>query len=167
MRLAPVLFFSAALMLAACGSDGPVADGATDATFPEQETAPPDEMTGAGDAEAGSSATPSAPATRASAAIPQSLRGRWSHDPAGCSAETPSAGSLMVVTAGELRFEGSRAIPSASIESSPDSMSGEFTFESGDKAWTRFLSIELREGQLVRTQSGPMESYTYIRCDGS
>ena len=158
---------SAALLLAACGSQGPVADGAADASgFSEQETAPPDEITGQGDAEAGSSATPSAAVSQASVPIPQKLRGRWSHDPAGCDANAPSAGSLMVVTGQGLRFEGSTAMPAGDIHTSTDTISGEFSFSDGTKSWTRFQSLELRGGQLIRTQGGPIESYTYIRCDG-
>lgn len=162
-----LLIASAAILLTACGGRDPVADGAADASgFPEQETAPPDEITGQGDAEAGSSATPSAPVAQASVPIPQRLRGRWSHDPAGCDANAPSAGSLMVVTGQGLRFEGSTATPAADIQTSPDSISGEFSFSDGTKSWTRFQSLELRDSQLVRTQGGPIESYTYIRCDG-
>lgn len=158
---------AAALLLAGCDDPGPVANGAASASaLPDSETAPPDEITGQGDAEPGSTATPSEPALQAAAQIPINLRGRWSHDPAGCDAKAPSAGSLMVVTADQLRFEGSRATPVADIETTPESISGDFTFEHGAKAWTRFQALELRDGQLVRTQGGPIESYTYIRCEG-
>lgn len=159
-----LLVAGAALAAAACEGPDPVADNLESAAaLPGGERAPPDEMTGAGAAKAESPARSAAAQTVAAAAIPPRLRGTWGLYPADCEPDA-STDARLVVTADALNFRASSASPAANIETSPDSISGDFAFRRGDQAWTRFQALELQDGKLIRIQSAPMRSFTYIRC---
>lgn len=158
-----LLFLGAALALAACGGDGPVADGANETGgLPEIESAPPDEMSGAGGSK--NAAVPAA-RSEAVASIPLALHGRWALAPADCAQRSDAAKGLLVVSGDGLRFYESRARPVANVESAPDFISGDFAFEGEGQSWKRFETLQLRGENLVRTESTPMETYTYVRCE--
>ena len=150
------------MSIATCGGNEPVADDASGAALPEVESDPPDEMSGAGDSENG--AVPAA-AREAVTTIPAALHGRWALGPADCQDRTGAAKGLLVVSADELRFYESRARPVGNVEQGSDYLSADFAFEGEGQTWKRFQSLQIRGDTLVRTESTPMETYTYARCD--
>jgi hypothetical protein len=154
------------LPLSACGAAGPVSENANNvASLPDIETDPPDEMSGEGDAEAGTSATPAAPVGKSAVAIPEVFRGTWGSNPIDCDPTSPNSDAILHVYANGLRFAGSTARPVANVDATPNFISGDFEFTGGGRTYRRFQSLQLRDKQLVRTESGPNASYTYIRCE--
>lgn len=153
-----------ALLLAACGQQGPVANNADEsaalpsvnqgASDPSGAAPPPGTTTGTG-------AMPAAPA----AAIPAGFHGRWGMAPADCTTTRGDAKGLLTIDRGGLKFYESRALPATNVNTSSDSFSADFAFTGEGQQWTRFETLELQDGKLVRTESGPMASYTYVRCD--
>lgn len=155
-----------AAALAGCGGPDPVAENAADAAaLPEVEAQPPDPMTGAGDVEPANAVPPRA-AGRAGAGIPRALRGRWALSPGDCVLSTPSP-SVLIITADALQFHESVARPVSDVDSAADFISGQFAFVGEGESWTRFQSLQLRGAdQLIRAQTSPPQSYTYVRCSG-
>jgi hypothetical protein len=165
MPLAPLLIVLLA-PLPGCGGAGPVSENANNvAGLPDSETNPPDEMTGAGDAESGTSARPSAPGGRSPVQIPATFRGTWGSNPIDCDPSSPNSDAILRVDANGLHFAGSTARPIANVDATPDFISGDFEFTAGGRTYRRFQSLQLQGKQLLRTESGPNASYTYIRCD--
>lgn len=153
----------AAAGLAACSGESVIANDGAGANLPDIEREPPDEMTGAGDAE-GSSARPVDGADAVAASIPQFLQGRWALAPADCDPGRSDAKGLMVVLPGELRFYESRARLVKLNDSSRDSISGDFAFTGEGQSWTRYQSLKRQGETLTRTETEPVASYTYARC---
>ena len=157
------------LALAACGGNDPVAEEADNTAglpsvdnvaggrdgAPSADGAPPTNV-----ASAPASAAPSAPA----AAIPAALHGRWGMSPADCTSTRGDAKGLLVIGSGGLRFYESRAIPARNVESSSDSFSADFAFTGEGQTWTKFQTLTVEGDKLVRTESSPMASFTYVRC---
>ncbi len=149
--------------LAACDGRDPVAAQANQMT-PETnmvalstadkstESAPPTEDGGSG-------------ATEATGTIPQALRGRWGMVPADCTTTRGDAKGLLIVSGDGLRFYESTARPAAEIEDSADSISGMFAFTGEGMHWTKFQSLEIQNGKLIRSETDPAHSYTYVACD--
>lgn len=157
------LMLGALANLCACGSESVVANDSDGAGLPEIEQLPPDEMTGAGDAE-GEAARPVDGGEAIAAEIPESLLGRWALTPADCMPGRADAKGLMIVLPDGLRFYESRARLVKLNDSSPDSISGDFAFTGEGQNWTRYESLSLQDGELVRTEAEPIASYTYARC---
>ncbi|HET9810433.1 MAG TPA: hypothetical protein VFP53_01905 [Sphingomicrobium sp.] len=158
----------AALALAACGGRDPVADNLqNNDELPIARDVSPSPTASA----PANAAEPTAPANMATAAetaapaeIPAALRGRWGLTPRDCTSALGDAKGLLVVNANELRFYESRAVPSANIQTSPDSISGDFAFTGEGQKWTRHETLEVQDGNLVRTDRDPMASFRYVRC---
>lgn len=167
MKMTRFPFLIALLLpLSACGGDGPVSKNANNVGgLPDVETEPPDEMSGAGDAERGTAAEPAAPLGKSAVQIPAVFRGTWGANPIDCDPTSPNSDAILEVEANGLRFSGSTARPIANVDVSSDFISGDFEFTGGGRTYRRFQSLQLRDKQLVRTESGPNASYTYIRCD--
>ena len=110
---------------------------------------------------AGEGGTTSPPAE---GAIPVALRGRWGLTPGDCTSTRGDAKGLLVVTANELKFYESRAVPSPAAEVDSDSIVGNFAFTGEGQSWTRFERFELQRHALVRTESNPAASYSYAKC---
>ena len=166
MKARHALLIPMLLPLAACGGAGPVSENANNTQgLPDVETDPPDEMSGAGDAEPGTSATPAAPVGKSAVQIPEVFRGTWGSNPIDCDPTSPNSDAILHVYANGLRFAGSTARPIANVDATPDFISGDFEFTGGGRTYRRFQSLQLRDKQLVRTESGPNASYTYIRCE--
>ena len=148
-------------MLAACGRPDPVADDVANSdslpTLNEVEASP----TGAPpvDAEAMDGEAPTS-----ASGIPSALQGRWGLSPADCTSTKGDAKGLLIVDAGSLKFYESRAVPSPGIQTSPNSVGGNFAFSGEGQEWTKYETLELRGGKLVRTERDPMAGFTYVRC---
>lgn len=153
-----MIALAAALGLAGCGEESPVAEGA-------KHGAPAPGVAMANDAAAAEmrnrAATPSGAAT---APIPAALHGRWGLTPADCDAPPGQAEGLLVVSAEKLLFHESVATPASSLETSGDSISGEFLFTGEGERERRFQSLQLQDRQLIRSGNGPAASFTYVRC---
>src|SRR5687768_3461346 len=133
-----ILASGAALLLISCGRPEPVADEAENA-----ETLPPppgDNATDpSGAAPPPNSATSpkpaNGPAPAAAATIPAAMHGRWSLTPGDCTSTRGDAKGLLTITATELRFYESRAVPVGDVDTSADSISGDFAFTGEGMEW--------------------------------
>jgi hypothetical protein len=150
--------------LAACGRPDPVAsDAQNTSALPSANTAAPSPTGGPPTNVTTSPASTSAPPAPAGT-LPAALQGRWGLTPGDCTTSLGDAKGLLVVNSGELRFYESRAVPSPGIKTSPDSVSGNFAFTGEGQNWTKYETLELRDGKLVRTERDPGVSFTYVRC---
>ena len=165
-----LLILAGALGLAACDGSDPVAEDARNATalpsvdnvaggrdgVPSADGAPPQST----------AAVPSASVSSGPAApIPAVLHGRWGMTPGDCISTRGDAKGLLIVTSDGLRFYESAARPVANAETSPNSFSADFAFTGEGQTWTKYQALSLDGDLLVRTESSPMASFTYARCD--
>jgi hypothetical protein len=159
-----VLAFAAA----ACDANDPVAEDAENtAGLPSV-----DNVAGGRDGQPSADGAPpangtatAAPANQAQvAAIPAALHGRWGMTPADCTSTRGDAKGLLVVSSDGLRFYESRAVPVRNPATSEDSFSADFAFTGEGQSWTKFQTLTLDDDKLVRTESSPMASFTYVRC---
>lgn len=161
MRTIPVFFAFA--VLAACGKPDAVAEGANEVdALPTLNIASPS-PTGAPPANATVKET-SASAAGPAAGIPAALHGRWGLGPGDCTSTRGDAKGLLIVGPAELRFYESRAIPAPGVQTSPDSISGNFAFTGEGQEWVKYETLELRDGKLIRTERDPVASFSYVRC---
>jgi hypothetical protein len=98
------------------------------------------------------------------AKIPAALQGRWGLTPADCMPGRADAKGLLVISAGDLRFYESRAVPAGNIAADADSISGDFAFTGEGQSWTKYQSLQLQKQGLVRTETKPTASFTYAKC---
>ena len=170
MKFIHASLLALAFALTACGGNDPVAEEAENTAGlpsvdnvaggrdgqPSADGAPP----------ANGVATPAAtPANSAPAAsIPAALHGRWGMTPADCTSTRGDAKGLLVVNSDGLRFYESRAVPARNAQKSDDSFSADFAFTGEGQQWTKFQTLTLEDDKLVRTESSPMASFTYVRC---
>ena len=164
----PRLFtIAAALILAGCGRNEPVDDDAeASAGLPAPPSVETSDPSGAAPPpNAAAQPTPGSDATNSAATIPAQLRGRWGLNPADCTSTAGDAKGLLIVGDRELRFFESVSRPAGNVESGDDHFSADFSFTGEGMNWTKFQSLQLQDGKLVRTESTPMASYTYARCD--
>jgi hypothetical protein len=163
MNAARTLLFALAfpLAIAGCEKRDPVADEADNAAGLPSIAKPAPSADGAPPANASATA-PAADA--AAAAIPAALHGRWGLTPADCTSALGDAKGLLVVSATDLRFFESRAVPARNISKSSNSIGADFDFTGEGQSWTKFQTLQLKKDKLVRTESSPMASFTYARC---
>jgi hypothetical protein len=170
MKFVHTSVLALAFALAACNSNDPVAEEAENTAGlpsvdnvaggrdgqPSADGAPP----------ANGVSTPAPPAANQgpAAAIPAALQGRWGMTPADCTSTRGDAKGLLVVSSDGLRFYESRAVPSRNVQKSDDSFSADFGFTGEGQTWTKFQTLTLDDDKLVRTESSPMASFTYVRC---
>ena len=163
MRALLLLFASAALLVSGgCAKQDPVASNAraVNLPVPANDTAP--DPAGA-PPENHAAVAAAAPAPSAAATIPAELQGRWGLAPADCAPGSAARG-LLVVTANELRFTESQALPSADVETDPGSLGGDFHFTGEGETWTKFEALKRSGDKLTRTETNPAASYTYAKC---
>jgi hypothetical protein len=150
------------LATAACSKRDPVADDANAAATnlplvnhagPDPHGAPPEK-----------GAAPATSLPDPAATIPPALQGRWGLTPADCTSTRGDAKGLLTITAGELRFYESRAVPTSDVHGDATSISGSFDFTGEGQSWTRFEALDLQKQKLVRTESNPPASFTYAKC---
>jgi len=164
--IAPIV--SCALMVAvvACSRRDPVADDANNTAALPVSTEAANKATNAADP---TGAPPEKPtgATQASdpsRLIPASLQGRWGLTPMDCTSSGGDAKGLLIVSADNLKFYESRAVPTQTAHSGTDSITGDFNYTGEGQTWTKFESLRVRGDELVRTESNPTASFTYARC---
>lgn len=163
----PIITFSLALALFACGKPDPVDKKAANtaglpdvnATAPTTTGAPPHVKTAPAAA-----ATTAAPAKRSTSSIPAALQGRWGLTPGDCTTALGDAKGLLVINGDELRFYESRAVPSPGTNSDATSISGNFAFTGEGQRWTKYEAIKVDKGLLTRTETKPTASLTYAKC---
>ena len=149
------------LAVAACGSGRePVDPDATNTAAPADVNAPGPSANG----EPHGNTVPATPLPSPSSPIPSALQGRWSLTPAGCAPGRTSARGLLVVTPGELRFEDSRAVPSADVASDAFSIAGNFAFTGDGRSWTKYEALKVDKRILTRTEMNPTASFSYAKC---
>ena len=154
---------AASLALAACDRPGAVADEARNGSaLPNATSSSPSPSGGAPDA---GTAPGNSVSTAAVSKIPAALQGRWGLSPADCTSTVGDAKGLLVVGGDELRFYESVARPAGSVQTSANSISGDFAFTGEGQNWTNHQTLELRDGQLVRTERNPVASFRYVRCE--
>ena len=71
---------------------------------------------------------------------------------------------LLTIGANALRFYESVAVPAANVQTSTNSISGDFAFTGEGQQWSKHLSLEIRDDKLVRTERDPLASFRYVRC---
>ena len=84
--------------------------------------------------------------------------------PEDCTSQRGDAKGLLIITANDLKFYESRAVPVGNIGGSKDSFTGDFRFTGEGQTWTSFETLQLQRTRLVRTTSSPMASFTYAKC---
>lgn len=175
MKLVQTGLLALAFTLAACGGDDPVTEKADNTAglpsidnvaggrdgVPSADGAAPNGATSSPNAR-GSSNFPSNPSP--AAAIPAALHGRWGMTPADCTTTRGDAKGLLVVSADGMRFYESRATPVRNVERTNASISADFAFTGEGQEWTKFQTLTLEDDKLMRTESSPMASFTYVRC---
>ena len=156
MRLA--LSIAIGLAVAACGRPDAVAEEENTASLPPIDSSAPSVAGARPD-----NATATGPRAVAAAAIPPALQGRWGLTPGDCMTSHGDEG-LLTISASEVRFYESVAVPAARVQTSANSISGEFAFTGEGENWTRHQTLELRDGRLVRTERDPIATFRYVRC---
>ena len=169
MKFAHTTLLALAFSVAACGGNDPVAEEAENtAGLPSV-----DNVAGGRDGQPSADGAPPAngvatvPASgnpAPAASIPAALHGRWGMAPADCTSTRGDAKGLLVVSSGGMRFYESQAVPAGNVERSNDSISADFAFTGEGQSWTKFQTLTLDDDKLVRTESSPMASFTYVRC---
>ena len=170
MKFMHTSLLALAFLVAACDANDPVAEDAENtAGLPSV-----DNVAGGRDGQPSADGAPPAngtasaapvPANAAPAAsIPAALHGRWGMAPADCTSPLGDAKGLLVVSSDGLRFYESRATPVRNAQKSNDSFSADFAFTGEGQTWSKFQTLTLNDDRLVRTESSPMASFTYVRC---
>ena len=157
-----VPFFSglALLTVAACGGSDPVDDKASrTAGLPNINATAP---SAAGEPHVDTQPAKAVPASATK--IPGALQGRWGLTPGDCMPGRSDTKGLMVVTADDLRFYESRAVPGADVVSDGDSISGNFAFTGEGQSWTKYEALAIRKAVLTRTETKPSASFSYAKC---
>jgi len=158
----PIVTIVSVATLVACSGQDPVAPEANKIATSEVDVLPPDE----------SDTTPTndlangvdEPVVETANAIPAAFQGRWGLTPADCTSTRGDTKGLLTIAADKLTFYEARAIPAGTLKQTKDSVSGDFNFTGEGQNWKRYQVLELQNSKLVRTESGPMASYTYARC---
>jgi hypothetical protein len=158
-----VPFISCALILAivSCSKPDPVANDVkavnlplpTNHEEPDPTALPPQ-----------NSAAPKPVSLDAIRKIPPVLQGRWGLTPADCTSTRGDAKGLLVVTANDLNFYESHAIPAADAQADSSSINGHFNFSGEGQNWSKYEALKKTGDKLTRTETNPAASYTYAKC---
>lgn len=157
------LTIAAAAALASCGGREPVAEEVKNGSALPDATG--SSASPSGGAPAPGAAAGNAVSTASAINIPAALRGRWGLSPGDCTSTIGDAKGLLVVGDNELRFYESVAIPAGDVQTSANSISGDFAFTGEGQNWTKHQTLELRDGALVRTDRDPIATFRYVRCE--
>ena len=55
-------------------------------------------------------------------------------------------------------------MPSPGAEADEDSITGNFRFTGEGQTWTKFETLQRRKDKLIRIDSNPTASYSYVKC---
>ena len=165
----PIAILGGVTTLVACSGRDPVADNAMNgsAAPAEVDVLPPDESAATPTTELENGDVEDVNVGEASEAgtIPAAFHGRWGLTPADCMPNRSDNKGLLVVSADGLRFYEALAKPDGELGFTAKSVSGSFAFTGEGQNWKRHEVLELQDNKLVRTESDPMASYTYARCN--
>lgn len=159
----PIVTIASVATLVACSGQDPVAPEANNvAAQSDVDVLPPDEsaITPTNDLANGVDQ----PVVEPTNTIPAAFQGRWGMTPGDCMSTRGDNKGLLTVAADRLTFYEARAVPTGTLKQTKDSVSGDFNFTGEGQSWKRYQVLELQDSKLVRTESGPMASYTYARC---
>ena len=159
----PLISFALIAAVAACGKQGPVANGASAVTAVPQPLTKAEPTPAGGPPRDTNSTSPAAPGDPPTA-VPAALQGRWGLTPADCTAPLANAKGLLVINPGEMRFYESRAVPGSDVRTGVGSASGTFHFTGEGQTWDKFQSLQRKGDKLTRTEGNPTASYTYAKC---
>lgn len=163
--IAPFLAVGTLLWVVACGHPDPVANNAVAVNLPAPSNdSAPDPLGGPPANNVATQTEDHATESQGAGAIPALLQGRWGLTPGDCTSTRGDAKGLLIVSAGDLRFYESRAVPSPAAVADKDSINGNFRFTGEGQSWTKFETLERKNNTLVRTDSNPAASYTYAKC---
>jgi len=158
----PLVSIALTALLFACSKPDPIAKNAAGANLPVPENSDtPDPAGGPPD---NAASAPAQPASSGAEKIPAALQGRWGLTPADCTSALGDAKGLLVINAEELRFYESRAVPSDNVQTSDNTLAGDFHFTGEGQTWEKFESLQRRGHKLTRTESNPTASYVYAKC---
>jgi hypothetical protein len=159
-----VPFVTIALLfaVAACGGRDPVDDKAVAGTggLPDTNATAP-----SASGEPRADTEPAKPLPPPTSKIPALLQGRWGLTPADCMPHRSDAKGLLTITADDLHFYESRAVPADGVASDENSISGDFAFTGEGQSWTRYEALKVEKGRLTRTETKPSASFIYAKCN--
>jgi hypothetical protein len=158
-----------AIALAACqqpADDNIAIDDTANLANAEVETLPPDEGSGATEANAGNAvlneAEDDSENSPPTVAIPAQYRGRWGMTANDCDPDRSDNKGLMTVEADRLRVYESVATLQEQRPAIATSFSGTFSFEGDGQNWERVITLTRTGDTLKRAQADG--SFTYRRC---
>ena len=154
------LMLLAVAALSACGGPDPIPQETENASKLPDVGQPSASPTGAAPAEGTAAGNT---VTTAAGKIPAALQGRWGLAPGDCMAAHGDEG-LLTITANAVRFYESVAVPAGNVQTSGNSISGDFAFTGEGQQWSKHLSLEIRDDTLVRTERDPLAAFRYVRC---
>ena len=156
-----------ALALTGCSAPGPVAKDARNTVAVATTNRPAPSANASGGPPTNQAMPDHAPTgagTRASAALPAAMHGRWGMAPGDSTSTRGDAKGLLVIGPQELRFYESRAVPTTDVQSDADSAAGTFRFTGEGQNWAKYVSLKVQRNLLIRTESNPTASFTYAKC---
>lgn len=108
--------------------------------------------------------TPVASGPGQAASIPAAFHGRWGMVPGDCTSTRGDAKGLLTITADELRFYESRAIPRNIQLIGPNEWRADLDYSGEGQTWSEKTTLTLSNGgnTLRRMADGP---WTYQRCE--
>jgi hypothetical protein len=161
MLRVPFMSIFALLAVASCGGRDPVDDKAAAKTtgLPDVNIPAPS-PTG----EPRGPTSPAKPEPAPAASIPAALQGRWGLTPADCMPGRSDAKGLLTITAADLQFYESRAVPAGNVNTDANSISGDFAFSGEGQSWTKYEALKVEKGRLTRTETKPAASFSYAKC---
>lgn len=167
--ICPIVVLASIMGMIGCSGRDPVADDANnsasqaeiDVLPPDESSMPPTNEPDVVDDESLNNAQTAEPGK-----IPAALHGRWGLTPGDCTSNRGDTKGLLIISADGLKFYESLGKPSGQLKASADSVSGDFAFSGEGMTWKKFEVLELQGGKLVRTESSPMQSFAYARCQG-
>ena len=156
----PLISCFALLAIAACSTRSPVdAQAKGTAALPAVGAAAP-----SASGESHGATRPTRTASASSVKIPASLQGRWALSPNDCSAQSSAAKGLLVVTADDLHFAESTAVPATEVGAGATAISGNFAFNGDGRSWTKYEALKFANNRLTRTEINPTASFSYAKC---
>jgi hypothetical protein len=158
----PIVTCALLLGVAACGGNDPVDKAATGRTdgLPDINAAAPSTA-----GEPHVDTQPAKPLPAPALAIPAALQGRWGLTPSDCMPGRSDAKGLLTISAQNLRFYESRAVPAADVITDENSAAGNFAYTGEGQSWTKYEALKVEKGRLTRTETKPSASFTYAKCN--